>query len=79
MSKGLFASSFDTGEGFNVDNGTLSVENTGTQTLNLSWLLPSDEPYVASQMNYQAQFFVEMQTNASTGLVCTTRWTQPHR
>lgn len=69
MSKGLFASSFDTGEGFNVDNGTLSVENTGTQTLNLSWLLPSDEPYVASQMNYQAQFFVEMQTNASTGLV----------
>ena len=51
-----------------VENGTLHIENSGTQLVNLSWVLPGDSPYVSAAMNHQVQFLVELESNGTGGL-----------
>jgi hypothetical protein len=54
--------------GTTVENGTLHIENTGTQFVNLSWMIPGDSPHASAAMNHQVQFLVELESNGTDGL-----------
>jgi hypothetical protein len=52
-----------------IANGTILVVNTGVQSINVSWRVPVNAPYIGTMMTYQAQFLVEMESTASEGQI----------
>ncbi len=50
-------------------NGSLEVMQSGNQTAELSWLMPIDAPYTPTQMAYDLQFLIQVESSALGGSI----------
>ena len=50
-------------------NGSLEVVHNGTQTAELSWLVPVDSPFIQATMTYTIQFLLNVETSSTSSTI----------